>query len=208
MALFESSARIEAKNDSFATLVTLLGHPVVIGTLGLFTVIFTTIDNPREQLIYLLLLIFLTFAPAALYLFVHFKGNLMEMLELIEREARLIPYLLMILGAIGAILVLTALSAPRPIFVMTLVLLANEIILGTLNFWTKVSIHTATITFTAMTLGYLVNPAWYSLIFLVPLVAWARVYRKRHTLKQVIGGTVFAAIITVIVIVLSNYFVV
>ena len=110
------------------------------------------------------------------------------MLELIEREARLVPYLLMIVGALGAILILDYINAPRSIFIMTLVLLINEVVLGTINFWTKVSIHTATATFTALTLGYLVNPYWYSFLFLIPLIAWARVTRKRHTIKLVVGG--------------------
>lgn len=194
-------------HDVLASLIALVAHPIIIGTLGLLTVVFTAMPDPKERILYLALLTLITFAPAALYLLVHFKGSVMEMFELIDREARLVPYLLMILGAIGAIVILAQIEAPRLIFIMTLVLLANEIILGTLNFWTKVSIHTATVTFTAITLGYLIDPAWYVLLFLVPLIAWARVYRRRHTLKQVLGGALFAGIISFIVIVLSHQFI-
>lgn len=189
---------------NLANFIALVIHPVVIGTLGLFTVVLTTLDNGEDQAFYLLLLMLLTFAPAALYLFVHFKGNVLEMLDLINREARLTPYILMIVGAVIAILVLVKIDAPRPLFIMTLVLLANEVVLGTVNFWTKVSIHAATPTFTAITLGYLVDPAWYWLIGLVPLIGWARVYGKRHTLSQVSVGTILAALISIIVITLSH----
>lgn len=192
--------------EVFATFVAYVTHPVVIGVLGLLTVILTVITRPQDQLFYLILLMLLTFAPAALYLLVYFKGNLFEMLELVNREARLVPYLLMILGALVAITILVAVDAPRPIFIITLVLLANEVVLGTVNFWTKVSIHTATPTFTAITLGYLLNPAWYSLLFLVPLIGWARVKRRRHTLYQVISGTVFAGLITPVIILLSRLY--
>lgn len=187
--------------DIFASLVALVAHPVVIGTLGLLTVVLTSVETLPVRLFYLSLLVMLTFVPAALYLFVLFRGNVMDMLELIHREARLVPYILMILGAVAAVSVLFVIDAPRPIFIMTLVLLANEVVLGTVNFWTKVSIHTATATFTAITLGYLLSSAWYSLIFLVPLIAWARIYRKRHTITQVLSGSVFAAVITSLVIV-------
>ncbi len=193
-------------NDLFAALVALITHPVVIGSLGLILIVLSAVDNFQQQLFYFGLLVLLTFLPAALYLLVYFKGNVFDALELVDREARLIPYILMILGAIGAVAALTIIQAPRPIFIMTLVLLANEIVLGTVNFWTKVSIHTATPTFSAITLGYLLNPAWYSLIFLVPLIGWARVYRKRHTLKQVIGGALFAFVISTIVIIISQYY--
>lgn len=192
--------------DVFAALVALVTHPAIIGMLGLLTIVTFSVSDIREQLFYLILLTALTFIPAALYLLVFFRGNVADALELVNREARLIPYILMVVGALMAIIVLIAIEAPRPIFVMTLVLLANEIVMGTINFWTKVSIHTSTPTFTGITLGYLVSPGWYALIFLVPLIAWARVYRKRHTLQQVIGGTVFAAIITLIVIFLSHQY--
>lgn len=192
--------------DAFAALVAMIAHPIFIGTLGLLTVVLNTVHNFHDQAFYLLLLMLLTFAPAALYLFVYFKGNIVEMLELINREARLVPYLLMTLGAVLAVLVLVNIHAPHAIFLMTLVLLANEIVLGTINFWTKVSIHTATATFTSIMLGYLIDPVWYGLLALVPLIAWARVYRKRHTLQQVISGVVFASVITVLVITLGQHF--
>lgn len=191
--------------DNYADGVALIAHPIVLGTLGLLTIVFNTVDTLNERFFYLILLMLLTFAPAALYLFVHFRGNIFQMLELINREARLIPYLLMILGALAAVLILIKINAPRPTFIMTIVLLANEIVLGTTNFWTKVSIHTATPTFTALTLGYLVNPLWYLLILLVPLVGWARVYRERHTVVQALYGAIFAGLTTIIVIVTSHY---
>lgn len=193
--------------ETFAALVALVTHPIVIGTLGLLTVVMQSVGTISQQLFYLVLLAVITFLPAALYMFVYFKGDVSEMLEMIDREARLVPYVLMIVGALGAIIVLDQINAPRPIFVMTLVLLANEVILGTINFWTKVSIHTATATFTAMTLGYLASPYWYSFVFLVPLIGWARVLRKRHTLYQVISGTLFAAAITGLVLAFSHRYI-
>ncbi len=193
-----------AKSDTasfFAVLVSLIAHPVVLGTLGLFAVVMHSVPELSQQFYYVALLMLLTFAPAALYLFVLFKGNLVNMLELIDREARLIPYLLMIVGAILAVIILIRIAAPPQIFIMTVVLLANEIVLGTINFWTKVSIHTATVTFMAMTLGYLLSHTWLFLLLLIPIVGWARVYRKRHTITQVAAGALFASLITIFVLV-------
>lgn len=190
----------------FAGLIALIAHPVIIGTLGLILIIRDSIPTFGEQLFYLIALVLITFAPAALYMFVHFRGNVAEMMEMVDREARLVPYILMILGAIGAIILLTQLDAPRPVFIMTLVLLANEIVMATANFWTKVSIHTATATFTALTLGMLINPVWYGLIFLVPLIAWARIYRQRHTLHQAVAGAVLSAALTGLVLILCANF--
>lgn len=202
----DSRTILRRPTDVFADSVALIAHPVVLGSLGLLTIVFNTVSSPSERVFYLLLLMLLTFAPAALYLFVHFRGNIVQMLELVNREARLIPYILMIIGAVVAISTLFYIDAPRSIFIMTLVLLANEIVLGTINFWTKVSIHTATPTFAALTLGYLMNPNWYLILLIVPLVGWARVYRQRHTLVQAASGALFAGAITWLVILTSHYF--
>lgn len=202
--ILSATAAPRDSRDSFAILIALITHPISIGTLGLLTVVMTSVADWQMRIFYLVSLVVLTFIPAALYLFVLFRGNVFEVLELINREARLMPYTLMIFGAIIAVTILMAIDAPKPIFIMTLVLLANEVVLGTINFWTKVSVHTATATFTALTLGYLINPAWYGLIFLVPLIGWARVHRHRHTLKQVITGTLIAAIVTSLVIIIGS----
>lgn len=199
--ILSAAAAPRDSRDTFAILVALITHPIFIGSLGLLTVVLSTVSDWQMRAFYLVLLVVLTFVPAALYLFVLFRGNVLEVLELINREARLIPYILMIVGAIIAVTILFRIDAPRPIFIMTLVLLANEVVLGTINFWTKVSVHTATATFTAITLGYLINPAWYGLIFLVPLIGWARVQRSRHTLKQVITGTLISALVSGLVII-------
>lgn len=192
--------------DKLAAIIALAGHPAILGCLGFIMIVLTTTQDFNERLFYLILLTLMTFIPAALYLFVHFKGNVLDMLELIDREARLIPYILMIGGAVAAIITLVGLHAPRPIFIMTLILLANEVVLGTINFWTKISIHTATASFTALMLGYLVDPNWYWLLLLVPVIGWSRVYRRRHTRNQVVGGGIFATVITGLVLVLSHFY--
>ena len=47
----------------------------------------------------------------------------------------------------------------------------------------------------------ILHDAWFAWLFLlVPLIAWARVRRKRHTLIQTVVGAVIALINTVVVL--------
>jgi len=45
-------------------------------------------------------------------------------------------------------------------------------------------------------LAYIVTPKMALLFLLIPLVAWARIQRKRHTLIQTLAGAIIAVIIT------------
>ena len=50
----------------------------------------------------------------------------------------------------------------------------------------------------------LVNPQFGWLFLLIPLISWARVYRKRHTLLQTVVGAVLAIGNTVIVLYMAQ----
>jgi membrane-associated phospholipid phosphatase len=50
----------------------------------------------------------------------------------------------------------------------------------------------------------LVNPQFGWLFLLIPLIAWARVYRKRHTLLQTVVGAVLAVGNTVFILYMAK----
>lgn len=88
------------------------------------------------------------------------------------------------------------LGAPRLITAFALVFAA----LGFLNLFlagnTKISIHMEGVTALALTGLLAVGTNLFFLIFLIPLVAWARVYLKAHTMSEVVYGA-FASVLTI-----------
>lgn len=62
------------------------------------------------------------------------------------------------------------------------------------NRWIKLSLHMASMAFAAVSLSAL-SPSWaLAGAVLLPLLGWARVRMARHTLMEVIGGTVLGAV--------------
>ncbi|MBI3576905.1 phosphatase PAP2 family protein [Candidatus Gottesmanbacteria bacterium] len=59
-------------------------------------------------------------------------------------------------------------------------------------FW-KISGHVALVTLASYYIVQWFGPAWWPVVLAIPLVGWARVVTRRHTLAQVIGGTVYSA---------------
>ena len=68
----------------------------------------------------------------------------------------------------------------------------------------KISFHSSVATGCVTVLVMLVNPQLGWLFLLVPLIAWARVYRKRHTLLQTVVGAVLAVGNTALVLHLAQ----
>jgi membrane-associated phospholipid phosphatase len=75
---------------------------------------------------------------------------------------------------------------------------ANTFIVGIITRYWKISTHALGITAPLVALWVMYKPAPLPFFILIPLVAWARVYLKAHTIAQVVAGTALAAI-TVIV---------
>lgn len=66
-------------------------------------------------------------------------------------------------------------------------------------FWTKISGHTGGDT---LAIGMIIRYfgwTWWPLLLIIPLVSWARVVRKDHTVLQVILGVLYTVVIFVLV---------
>ena len=113
------------------------------------------------------------------------------------REQRSIAYLLACaLGAVSCGL-LWYLKAPELLAVTFIAGLLSIIVFSVINHFWKISLHTAFIaaSLTIVIIIYRVAAVWV-LVFL-PLVAWARIDSKQHSIMQVVIGGVLAAAIVV-----------
>lgn len=79
--------------------------------------------------------------------------------------------------------------------------------LGTvITFWWKISFHMIIATLSILFIIFLWRePQSYLLLSLIPLIGWSRLQLRRHSIKQVIGGTLLAAICSVIVLTFINF---
>jgi len=65
-------------------------------------------------------------------------------------------------------------------------------------FW-KISGHMTYSTLLFCTLAYLFSPSFFLLFLFSPFIGWSRIVLKKHTLLQVIGGTVVTFLICVLI---------
>lgn len=65
-----------------------------------------------------------------------------------------------------------------------------------ITFFWKISVHLAANSFLIAIVLVVFGWEWWPLLFILPIVAWARVVRKKHTIAQTVAGSVLTLVIT------------
>ncbi len=115
------------------------------------------------------------------------------------RKQRTKIYLLAgVCAGIGYI-ILHYLGAPKELIATFVAGLSAVVVFMCVNLLWKISLHTAFVTASVTVLIILYGSIAAVTVVLVPLIAWARIELKYHSLAQVIAGALLAALIVVVV---------
>ncbi len=120
--------------------------------------------------------------------------------ELSRRSERPRFILVSLSSDLLALVVLRALGAPRLIWLLPLIYAALGLTMWTIsNFW-KISLHMVGVAGFATLLTYVYGPAAAWTFAFLPLVAWARLHRRKHTPAQLVAGALAGALITALIL--------
>ena len=97
---------------------------------------------------------------------------------------------------------LRALNAPDSLSALLLVYVALGVTMMTISSFWKISLHAGGVGGFAAFLTWMFGPAWALTFLALPLIGWARVYRKRHNWAQVAAGGIVGVSVTWIVLAL------
>lgn len=121
-------------------------------------------------------------------------GRIKDVL-LTRRQDRSGPFLVAALGAIITFIIFYRLTVPVEVLVFLITLILVLIVILIINLYWKISVHAATITVVTVAANIFADYRYWYLLLLIPVVCWSRVYRKRHTVAQVIVGALLNGII-------------
>ena len=151
----------------------------------------------------LLALFILTGFPMA-YILLGMRRGWVSDWELSRREERPRFILVSFSSDLLALFILWQAGAPQMVWTLALVYACLGVTMFTIsNFW-KISLHMVGVSGFSVLLIYVFGPAaWWAFLSL-PLVAWARLYRQKHTPAQLVAGATLSALLTVIVLLIAN----
>ena len=148
-------------------------------------------------------LFILTGFPLA-YIWVGIRRGWVGDWELSRRSDRPRFILVSLSSDLFALLVLGVGGAPRLVWVLALIYACLGLTMFTIsNFW-KISLHMVGVSGFATLLTYVFGPAAAWTFLSLPVVAWARLYRKKHTPAQLVAGALGGALITTLVLVWTH----
>ncbi len=134
-------------------------------------------------------------------IFLLFRLGRVNGLNLEVKEQRTLPLLFAIGAACIGLGIFYVIGAPKEIIWAGIAYITNGMVFGAITQVWKISFHTGVFTGCITVLVLILHDVKFAWLFLlVPLIAWARIRRKRHTLVQTIVGALIAFINTVIVL--------
>ncbi len=119
------------------------------------------------------------------------KKKIFTDLDVSKREQRPVMYLVSIICCAIYLASLFFLHGPYILYILTIGVIIGVSFLSIINRRIKASIHVAAITSLILPVAVSYGHYYLLLLFLIPLVIWARLKTKRHTLPEiVVGGTI------------------
>lgn len=177
-----------------ASYISIIGHPLL--TIPVFSVIvFFTYEAFEKALVHSILILAGFFLPLSIKMYLNSKNGTYTNFDVSNRTQRQSWYIYALLLLLAITIILFATEQPRvlrlSVLFSFLLLLASKIT----NYFIKSSLHVSFNIF----LAFLILPInlFFGLFFLAftIVIAWSRLTLKRHSLKEIIAGTVLGLII-------------
>lgn len=170
-------------------------QPQAVALLLYALVSFNVSRGLRAVGFFLLSVVFVSILPTVFVLSLAKRGRVSDP-DLPRREERFVPYL-GIVGMYGVLYALLhALVAPRALLAITLCYITVTLVGAVISLFWKISLHLAGVAGPVTALVLLVHPIFGVLFGLLVPLGWARVFLKKHTVLQVISGSLMSSAIT------------
>ncbi len=174
-------------------------NPFLITSAVITLISFQASNKPTDALRWAGISILLSIFPVlTVIIYLVRKGSLGSIFINVRKERNRI-YLLAAVCVLIGVLTLYRLGAPAVLIAAFVADLTSIVVFMLINLLWKISVHTAFVAASVTVLIILFGAAFSSAAFLVPLTGWARIELKRHSLAQVAGGAVLAAVIAFVV---------
>jgi membrane-associated phospholipid phosphatase len=139
---------------------------------------------------------FFTSIGPMLYVFWLYATDRISDLDMSIREEREVVFSAFIIFDLVGAITLWLLHAPSLLIAAMLGYFASTLIVGYITRFWKISTHALGITAPLVALTMLYGRQPLPFLVLIPMVCWARVYLKAHTIMQVVAGAALATCTT------------
>ena len=186
-----------ARSYRAAQIISIVGLPPLLAIATIVALSSHSISEPLDALrVTLVSSFFIAIAPVLYIVYLIRHNKISGGADLQHREERWRPYLVGIGSCVVGFLVLLRLQAPASILVLTLCYAINTTVMAVITQRWKISAHAAGAALPATALYAVFGTAALVFAVVVPMVCWARVKVKMHTVAQVSAGALLGTLLT------------
>lgn len=173
--------------DRIARVITFIFHPIVLVTPSVFFIIKVSGANTNEAILWSFISLCFVLAIAA-YIRVGIKMGVFSNFDVSKREQRIYLFPAVLLAGFVFLLSLLVFNGPLILLYAIIYFIVSVAILALVTLKIKASIHVGSITAAVISIIYFFGDKYLLLLLVIPVMAWARIIEKRHTLRETVVG--------------------
>jgi membrane-associated phospholipid phosphatase len=156
-------------------------------------------NTPLALLYALITLLFLSIGPF-IYILIAVRLGKISDVDVSRRTERAGPFLFGISSVLVGWLVLIILQGPKNLQTALIITAVSGIVMMVTTLWWKISIHASSLGGAATMLTVFYGAIMLPTFLLLILVSWSRVVLRRHTVLQVVAGSLVSIALTLLIL--------
>lgn len=182
-----------------ALVISAVGSPFLTPLYTVVSIVSASVEARGQLLLWGLIVSIFLIGIALSYVAVQvWRGQITDF-HVSQQSQRHVPFMVAVCSSLVGTVVLWWMEAPWMLVALGMSFAMQGIFFGLLTRYRKISMHVAVlascITALIMVFGWMAVP----LIGFLPLQGWARIYRRRHSLGQVVAAGVLAPTLTLLI---------
>ncbi len=184
--------------DKLAALISAIVNPVFVVIFVACEFVFFNLNSWADTFRWMGITLGITAVLPIGYIAYLVKTGYLADIYMPDREKRLKPMVVIFSWLVVSLFILRLLHAPPVMLLLVDVIIGQLVLLGLITTRWKISFHSATIMSATAVMAVIHSESVLILSALVPVVGWARIRLKRHTLMQVVAGAIVGGVISAI----------
>lgn len=185
---------LSAQKNTIARIISYVLDPSVMWPLFVVLLLFKTGIDHDALLMLIAPVFFLEAMTPVLLVVVMRKMGKVSDWEMTDMAERRLIFVLIVLGHLVS-LILLMIWGSELAWQIRLIVWVIQVMGTALTYTWKISVHMACFTMIAILLLLLFGIQMWPVLVLIPMLAWSRVVRKKHTVAQVVAGTLLTALV-------------
>jgi membrane-associated phospholipid phosphatase len=157
-------------------------------------------SNQLVALLYAFITLFFVCVGPLAYIVIGVRRGKLSDIDVSRRSERAGPFLFGISSVLLGLLVLLLIQGPKNLQTVLIITAVSAIVTMITTLWWKISIHASSLGGAATMLTALYGAAMLPCFFLLILVSWSRVVLRRHTILQVIAGSLVSIMLSLVIL--------